>query len=70
MAGPFTSVRQLARNFYVGAQTERPQFTYGHSLSKTLKPADLPTDFKKWSKLAQNREAGGEERVAEYPSKT
>ena len=48
----------------------RPQFTYGHSLNKTLKRAELPTDFKKWSQLAQNREAW-RERIygrAEYPS--
>ena len=50
----------------------RPQYTYGHALNKTLKRAGLPTDFKKWSEMAQNREAWREHIYgrAEYPSKT
>ena len=34
----------------------RPQFTYGHSLNKTLARAGFPSEFKEWTELAQNRE--------------
>ena len=33
----------------------RPQFTFGHSLNKTLKRAGISTDFKEWTELAQDR---------------
>ena len=33
----------------------RPQYTYGHALNKTLKRAGIPSEFKEWSKLAQER---------------
>ena len=33
----------------------RPQYTYGHSLSKSLKRAGIPSVFKEWSQLAQDR---------------
>eukprot|EP00622_Pseudochattonella_farcimen_P006287 FR742073.1.p1 GENE.FR742073.1~~FR742073.1.p1 ORF type:complete len:131 (-),score=0.13 FR742073.1:118-510(-) len=33
----------------------RPQFTFWHSLHKTLTRAGIPTDFKKWTELAQDR---------------
>ena len=33
----------------------RPQFTFGHSLNKTLTRAGITTDFKKWTELAQDR---------------
>ena len=50
----------------------RPQFTYGHSLNKTLSRAGFPTEFKEWTKLAQDR-ASWRARVyalglAEYPT--
>ena len=33
----------------------RPQFTFGNSLNKTLMPAGITTDFKKWTEpLAQD----------------
>ena len=35
----------------------RPQFTYGHSLNKTLKWAGISTDFAVWSELAEDRPA-------------
>lgn len=35
----------------------RPQFTYGHSLNKTLEWAGISTDFAVWSELAQDRPA-------------
>ena len=35
----------------------RPQFTYGHSLNKTLENAGITTDFERWSEMAQDREA-------------
>ena len=35
----------------------RPQFTYGHSLNKTLEWAGISTDFAAWSELAQDRPA-------------
>ena len=31
------------------------EMTYGRSLERWLKHADLPTDFSEWSKLAQDR---------------
>ena len=37
----------------------RPQFTFGHSLNKTLKRAGISTDFKEWTELAQDREGAG-----------
>ena len=33
----------------------RPQFTFGHSLNKTLKRAGISADFKEWTELAQDR---------------
>ena len=33
----------------------RPQYTYGHSLSKSLKRAGIPSAFKEWSQFAQDR---------------
>ena len=33
----------------------RPQYTYGHSLSKSLKRAGISSAFKEWSQLAQDR---------------
>ena len=33
----------------------RPQYTFGHSLNKTLKRAGIAADFKKWRALAQDR---------------
>ena len=33
----------------------RPQYTFGHSLNKTLRRAGISTDFKKWRALAQDR---------------
>ena len=33
----------------------RPQYTYGHSLNKSLKRAGIPSAFKEWSQLAQDR---------------
>ena len=33
----------------------RPQFTFGHSVNKTLKRAGISTDFKEWTELAQHR---------------
>ena len=35
----------------------RPQFTYGHSLNKTLENAGITTDFEGWSEMAQDRGA-------------
>ena len=33
----------------------RPQYTYGHSLTKSLKRTGIPPVFKEWSQLAQDR---------------
>ena len=33
----------------------RPQYTYGHSLTKSLKHAGIASVFKEWSQLAQDR---------------
>ena len=33
----------------------RPQFTFGHSLKKTLDRAGISSEFKDWSKLAEDR---------------
>ena len=35
----------------------RPQFTYGHSLNKTIENAGITTDFEGWSEMSQDREA-------------
>ena len=33
----------------------RPQYTFGHSLNKTLKQAGIPGGFGEWTALAQDR---------------
>ena len=48
----------------------RPQYTFGHSLNKTLERAGITTDFKTWSQMAQDR-ASWRARIyglAEYPT--
>ena len=35
----------------------RPQYTFGHSLNKTLERAGITTDFETWSQMAQDRAA-------------
>ena len=42
-----------------------PQYTYGHALNKTLKRGRIPSEFKEWSKLAQERSNW---RKAMYPN--
>ena len=32
-----------------------PQMTFGRTLNKALKSADLPTEFYKWTRKAQDR---------------
>ena len=48
----------------------RPQFTFGHTLNKTLARAGLPTDFEEWSAMAQDRAAWRARiySLAEYPT--
>ena len=51
---------------------ERPQLTSGHSPNKTLTWADITTDFKKWTELAQDR-AGWQKLIyqtAQFPPRT
>ena len=48
----------------------RPQFTFGHTLNKTLARAGLPTDFEVLSAMAQDRTAWRAHiySLAEYPT--
>ena len=47
----------------------RPQYTFGHSLNKTLTRAGITTDFEGWRAMAQDREAWRAHihGMAEYP---
>ena len=53
-----------------GREHGRPQFTFGHTLNKTLARAGLPTDFEEWSAMAQDRAAWRARiySLAEYPT--
>ena len=55
---------------FVAIYELRPQFTYGHSLNKTLTRAGFPSEFKEWTELAQNRELWRARvyGLAEYPT--
>ena len=48
----------------------RPQYTYGHSLNKTLERAGITTNFKEWRAMAQDRGAWRAriDGMAEYPT--
>ena len=43
---------QLVRN---ARPRGAPQMTFGRTLNKALKSADLPTEFSKWTRKAQDR---------------
>ena len=55
------SMTRLPRQFLTSRVNEprfhgRPQYTYGHTLTKTLTPSGIPSDFKIWWGKADTRQ--------------